>query len=135
MLHIRCGHSGHTVALLDAAEVHQLDSSHDFVASLKAYLQPILGAPRFRQRLYGEGGEVVGGWADMGAPAELQNGDFDVVRFLVEAGADIGKANDYGLTAMRSADLAGQTAIMQYLLRVKRERDFFAAEAVECATT
>lgn len=64
-----------------------------------------------------------------------QNGHFDVVRFLVEAGADIGKANDYGLTAMRSADLAGQTAIMQYLLRVKRERDFFAAEAVECATT
>lgn len=36
MLHIRCGHSGDTVALLDAAEVHQLDSSHDFVASLKA---------------------------------------------------------------------------------------------------
>jgi len=36
MLHIRCGHSGDTVALLDAAQVHQLDSTHDFVASLKA---------------------------------------------------------------------------------------------------
>lgn len=211
------------MALLDAAQVHQLDSTHDFVASLKVYLQPVLGAPRFRQRLYGEHGEVMeGGWAEMGCPAELQvlvlpcnndfprdlisavkngdelqvvdaleklidpnaaslmsehdfqsftplycaalqgrvdlmkllveagadvnyggfstplvvaaqNGHLEVVRFLVEAGADIGKANDYGITAMRSADLAHQTDVLQYLLRVKRERLFHhAAEAVDC---
>ena len=63
-----------------------------------------------------------------------QNGNLEVVRFLVEAGADIAKANDYGLTAMRSADLAQHTAVVQYLLRVERERFFnLAAEAVECS--
>lgn len=39
----------------------------------KVYLQPILGTPRFRQRLYGEQGEIFeGSWAQMGGPAELQ---------------------------------------------------------------
>ena len=39
----------------------------------KVYLQPLLGTPRFRQRLYGERGEIFqGSWAQMGGPAELQ---------------------------------------------------------------
>ena len=37
------------------------------------YLQPLLGTPRFRQRLYGQEGEIFeGSWAQMGGPAELQ---------------------------------------------------------------
>jgi len=72
MLHIRRVDSGHTVALLDAAEVQELDSQN-FVTALKVYLQPLLGTPRFRQRLYGERGEIFqGSWAQMGGPAELQ---------------------------------------------------------------
>lgn len=44
-----------------------------FPGDFQVYLQPVLGAPRFRQRLYGEHGEVMeGGWAEMGCPAELQ---------------------------------------------------------------
>jgi hypothetical protein len=44
-----------------------------FPGNFQVYLQPVLGAPRFRQRLYGEHGEVMeGGWAEMGCPAELQ---------------------------------------------------------------
>ena len=39
----------------------------------KVYLQPLLGTPRFRQRLYGQEGEIFkGSWAQMGGPAELQ---------------------------------------------------------------
>ena len=53
-----------------------------------------------------------------------QKGHLEVVRFLVEKGADIGKPNDYGLTAMRSADLAQQAAVVQYLLKVKHEQIF-----------
>lgn len=35
---------------------------------------------------------------------------------------DIEKANEYGITAMRAADLAHQPAVLQYLLRIKCER-------------
>ena len=80
------------------------------------------------------GADVSSGGFSTPLVVAAQNGNLEVVRFLVEAGADIAKANDYGLTARRSADLAQHTAVAQYLLRVERERCFnLAAEAVECS--
>ena len=48
--------------------------------------------------------------------AAAENGHFDVVRLLVEAGADVDRADSSGFTPLMGASRAGDTAMAKFLL-------------------
>mmetsp|Transcript_26575 Transcript_26575/g.63381 ORF Transcript_26575/g.63381 Transcript_26575/m.63381 type:complete len:229 (-) Transcript_26575:141-827(-) len=94
------------VAVLADEEVKGLNS--DFLRALKAYLAPLLGASRFRQRLLVDDREVQDGesWEELGCPSQLQ---VLVLPYRSEAPKDL-------MDAVKQGDESEVTAALENLL-------------------
>ncbi|CAE7948602.1 ZDHHC13, partial [Symbiodinium sp. KB8] len=104
--------------------IEELLSEHDFQAFTPLYCAALSGRLDLVKLLLDAGADKDQGGFSTPLVVASQKGHLDIVEYLIEAGADTQKAAEFGMTPINSASVGQQTPVMQYLLRVNREKQF-----------